>query len=303
MALGRGLGAILSEVEEAYEKDLSDIDSFELESQGARVEELPVDRISENPFQPRKHFDEQALKELSQSIAEHGLLQPIVVIEKEDGYLLIAGERRLRAHKLAKLTNIKAIIADADIDEVRLRELALIENIQRENLNAIELANSYAELIEVHNITHDDLSSIVHKSRSQITNTMRLLSLSPYVQEQLVDGKISQGHAKVLVGLDEKKQKIVIDSIIGQKLSVRDTENMVKKYKGNVSVNVPKTVTPNLLEKYADVLAEALPFKYKLKTKSIEISFENEKEVENFLAQLQAMNDKKINTLFKRMLK
>jgi ParB family transcriptional regulator, chromosome partitioning protein len=303
MALGRGLGDILSEVEEAYEKDLSDIDSFELESQGARVEELDVDRISENPFQPRKHFDEQALKELSQSILEHGLLQPIVVIEKEDGYLLIAGERRLRAHKLAKLTNIKAIIADADIDEIRLRELALIENIQRENLNAIELANSYAELIEVHDITHDDLSSIVHKSRSQITNTMRLLSLSTYAQGQLVEGKISQGHAKVLVGLDEKKQQIAIDSIIGQKLSVRDTENMVKNYKGNVSTNVPKTVTPSLLEKYADVLAEALPFKHKLKAKSIEISFENEKEVENFLAQLQAMNDKKINTLFKRMLK
>ena len=303
MALGRGLGEILSEVEEAYEKDLSDIDSFELESQGARVEELSVDRISENPFQPRKHFDEQALKELSQSIVEHGLLQPIVVIEKEDGYLLIAGERRLRAHKLAKLTNIKAIIADADIDEIRLRELALIENIQRENLNAIELANSYAELIDVHNITHDDLSSIVHKSRSQITNTMRLLSLSTYVQKQLVNGKISQGHAKVLVGLDDKKQKVVIDSIIGQKLSVRDTENMVKKYKGKVSENIPKTATPNLLEKYADVFAETLPFKHKLKAKSIEISFENEKEVENFLAQFSAMNDKKINTLFKRMLK
>jgi ParB family chromosome partitioning protein len=303
MALGRGLGEILSDVEEAYEKDLSDIDSFELESQGARVEALPVDLITENPFQPRKHFDEQALQELSQSIVEHGLLQPIVVIEKEDGYLLIAGERRLRAHKLAKLKNIKAIIADVDIDEVRLRELALIENIQRENLNAIELANSYAELIEVHNITHDELSSVVHKSRSQITNTMRLLSLSTYAQEQLVDGKITQGHAKVLVGLDEKKQQIVIDSVIGQKLSVRDTENMVKNYKGNVSENVPKTATPGLLEKYADVLAEALPFKHKLKAKSIEISFENEKEVENFLAQLQAMNDKKINTLFKRMLK
>lgn len=303
MALGRGLGEILSDVEEAYEKDLSDIDSFELESQGARVEALPVDRITENPFQPRKHFDEQALQELSQSIVAHGLLQPIVVIEKEDGYLLIAGERRLRAHKLAKLKNIKAIIADVDIDEVRLRELALIENIQRENLNAIELANSYAELIEVHNITHDELSSVVHKSRSQITNTMRLLSLSTYAQEQLVDGKITQGHAKVLVGLDEKKQQIVIDSVIGQKLSVRDTENMVKNYKGNVSENVPKTATPGLLEKYADVLAEALPFKHKLKAKSIEISFENEKEVENFLAQLQAMNDKKINTLFKRMLK
>jgi ParB family chromosome partitioning protein len=291
MALGRGLGEILSEVEEAYEKDLSDIDSFELESQGARVEELPIDRISENPFQPRKHFDEQALKELSQSIVEHGLLQPIVVIEKEDGYLLIAGERRLRAHKLAKLTNIKAIIADADIDEVRLRELALIENIQRENLNAIELANSYAELIDVHKITHDELSSIVHKSRSQITNTMRLLSLSPYAQKQLVDGKISQGHAKVLVGLDDKKQKIVIDSIIGQKLSVRDTENMVKNHKGNVSENVPKTATPSILEKYEDILAETLPFKHKLKAKSIEISFENEIEVENFLVQLTAVNE------------
>ncbi|UPT77013.1 ParB/RepB/Spo0J family partition protein [Sulfurovum sp. XGS-02] len=287
MALGRGLGEILSEVEEAYERDLSDIDSFELESQGARVEDIAVESIAANPFQPRKHFDEQALKELSHSIAEHGLLQPIVVIEKEEGYLLIAGERRLRAHKLAKLTTIKAIIANVDIDEIRLRELALIENIQRENLNAIELANSYAELIEVHNITHDDLSSIVHKSRSQITNTMRLLSLSSYAQEQLVEGKISQGHAKVLVGLDEKKQKIVIDSVIGQKLSVRDTENMVKSHKENVPVTTSKPVTVKLLEKYADVLAESLPFKHKLKAKSIEISFDNEKEVENFLTQLQ----------------
>ena len=158
-----------------------------------------------------------------------------MVIEKENGYLLIAGERRLRAHKLAKLPTIKAIIADADIDEFRMRELALIENIQRENLNAIELANSYAELIEVHNITHDELSSIVHKSRSQITNTMRLLGLSAYAKDKLSTGKISQGHAKVLVGLDEKMQKIIIDSIIGQKLSVRDAENMVKKYKSNTN--------------------------------------------------------------------
>lgn len=284
MALGRGLGEILSEVEEAYEKDFSGINSFELEAQGARVEELVLESISANPFQPRKHFDEQALKELSQSILEHGLLQPIVVIKREDGYLLIAGERRLRAHKLAGLTQIKAIIADVDIDEVRLRELALIENIQRENLNAIELANSYAELIEVHSITHDELSAIVHKSRSQITNTMRLLSLSPYAQRQLIEGKISQGHAKILVGLDEKKQKIVIDSVIGQKLSVRDTENMVKNYKGNVPAAIPKIITPKLLEKYTEILAETLPFKYKLKEKSIEISFDNEKEVDEFIA-------------------
>ncbi|PHS38513.1 MAG: chromosome partitioning protein ParB [Sulfurovum sp.] len=302
MALGRGLGEILSEVEEAYEKDLSDIDSFELNAQGARVEELSVDSISPNPFQPRTHFDEQALKELSESITEHGLLQPIVVIEKEDGYLLIAGERRLRAHKLANMETIKAIIADADIDEVRLRELALIENIQRENLNAIELANSYSELIKVHNITHDELSSVVHKSRSQITNTMRLLTLSKYAQEQVVSEKISQGHAKVIVGLDEKKQKIIIDSVIGQKLSVRDAEKMVKRHKEKSTPPTPKTVTESLVPSYADVIKESLPFEHKIKAKSIEIHFKNKEEIEKFLGLLTIQKEKKSSTLLERIL-
>jgi len=283
MALGRGLGDILSEVEEAYEKDLSKLDSLELEAQGARVEDLAVSSITPNPFQPRKYFDEQALKELSQSIKEHGLLQPIVVIEKEDGYLLIAGERRLRAHKLANIETVKAIIADADIDEIKLRELALLENIQRENLNAIELANSYAELIEVHDITHDELSSIVHKSRSQITNTMRLLALSKYAQEHLIFDKISQGHAKTLVGLDEKKQKVIIDSIIGQKLSVRDTEIMVKNYKNtNVPSSTKKSI-PNLLNVYKKSFEKSIPFEHKVKSKSVEIFFKSESEVESFL--------------------
>ncbi len=287
MALGRGLGDILSEVEEAYEKDFSSIDSFELEADGTRIEELNVDTITPNPFQPRKYFDEKTLQELSDSIKEHGLLQPIVVIEKENGYLLVAGERRLRAHKLAKLTTIKAIIADVEIDEVRLRELALIENIQRENLNAIELANSYAELIDVHKITHSELSSVVHKSRSQITNTMRLLSLSDYAQKQIVDGKISQGHAKVLIGIDEKKQKIIIDSIIGQKLSVRSAEKMIQTYKDNILGKSKKVYIPSLLDKYADELKNTLPFKYKIKAKSIEISLTNEKDIENFLTFLK----------------
>jgi len=284
MALGRGLGDILQEVEEAYEKDLSDIDSFELEAQGARVEEIDVGIITPNPFQPRKHFDEQALQELSESIVQNGLLQPIVVIEKENGYLLIAGERRLRAHKLAKLSTIKAIIADAEIDDIKLRELALLENIQRENLNAIELANSYAELIEVHNITHDELSSIVHKSRSQITNTMRLLTLSPYVQQKLVSSQISQGHAKVLVGLDDKKQKIILDSIIGQKLSVRDTETMVRNYKERPTKKVDKNTYENLTQKHSKLFKELLPFTHKLRPKSIEISFKNTEELQNFLS-------------------
>jgi len=289
VALGRGLGDILSEVEEAYEKDLSSIDSFELEAQGARVEDIDVETITPNPFQPRKHFDEQALKELSESIAEHGLLQPIVVIEKEDGYLLIAGERRLRAHKLAKLETVKAIIADADIDDIKLRELALLENIQRENLNAIELANSYAELIEVHEITHDNLSSIVHKSRSQITNTMRLLSLSTYAQEQLIFGKISQGHAKVLVGLDEKKQKVIIDSVIGQKLSVRETEDMVKSHKENPTKNTTTKIVKNLTKDYTEKIESLLPFSHKIKAKSIEINFTDEKDIKNFLTFLEKL--------------
>jgi len=293
MALGRGLGEILSEVEEAYQKDLSDIDSFELKAQGAKVQEIQVEDITPNPFQPRKHFDEVALKELSESIKEHGLLQPIVVIEKEDGYLLIAGERRLRAHKLAKLETVKAIIADVDIDEIRLRELALIENIQRENLNAIELANSYAELIDVHKITHDELSAVVHKSRSQITNTMRLLTLSEYAQKQVINNKISQGHAKILVGLNESKQKIVIDSIIGQKLSVRESENMVKGYKSGTSSKVFKKAIPSMLEEYKDRLDVLLPFKYKIKAKSLEITFENKTEIENFLAILERFDAKK----------
>lgn len=306
MALGRGLGDILSEVEEAYEKDLSGINKFELEAQGARIEELSVDNISPNPFQPRTHFDEQALKELSESITEHGLLQPIVVIEKEDGYLLIAGERRLRAHKLANIGTIKAIVAEVDISEIRLRELALIENIQRENLNAIELANSYSELIKVHNITHDELSSVVHKSRSQITNTMRLLTLSKYAQEQVVSEKISQGHAKVIVGLDEKKQKIIIDSVIGQKLSVRDAEKMVKRHKESHQENstppTPKTLPENLLSAYADELKESLPFDYKIKAKSIEIHFETQEEIEKFLELLTIQKEKKSSTLFGRIL-
>lgn len=287
MALGRGLGDILSEVEEAYAKDLSSIDSSELEAQGARVTEIDVSSISPNPFQPRKHFDEKALQELSDSIKEHGLLQPIVVIEKGDDYMLIAGERRLRAHKLANLSSVKAIIADVDIDEVRLRELALIENIQRENLNPIELAHSYAELIEVHGIRHEDLSDIVHKSRSQITNTMRLLTLSDYAQEQLTEGNISQGHAKVLVGLDSLKQKVMIDSIVGQKLSVREAENMVKNYKNNTAAKPKKISKISLLDDYKEALNSALPFKHKIKSKSVEISFTSPEEIENFLSILK----------------
>ncbi len=283
MALGRGLGSILDEVGKAYESEMG-TSSYD----GEVVREIDVDEISPNPYQPRKTFSSEALQELSDSIVRHGLLQPIVVIEKDDGYLLVAGERRLRAHKLANLENIRCVIADVAIDDVKLRELALVENIQRENLNAIELANSYDELIKVYDITHDELSSIVYKSRSQITNTLRLLVLSSYVQAKLTDGLISQGHAKVLVGFNDKEQKVLVDTIIGQKLSVRESEILAKKKKISEDEEpiVETKKIQNFVSGYEKKLQERIPFGFKVKNNSLEISFKNSEEVEKFLNML-----------------
>lgn len=222
LAIGRGLGAILAETAEAYEQNLSDNSSLVLD--------LDIDIIKPNPYQPRKTFNQEALQELSESIKEHGLLQPVVVYDNGDGdYVLIAGERRLRASKLAGLSNIRAIVAE--IEQKKMRELAIIENIQREELNAIELALSYQELLEEYDITHEELSKRINKSRTQITNTLRLLQLCDEVKTMLGEEKITQGHAKMLVTLSESEQKLVADSIIGQRLSVRDTETLIKKLK------------------------------------------------------------------------
>ena len=224
-ALGRGLGELLGEVETAYENNntASEKDSGEVF--------LDVNTIKPNPSQPRKIFDEDRLKELSDSIKKYGLIQAVTVIksENENEYTLIAGERRLRAHKLANIDKIKANIMT--IEETKMREVALIENIQRDDLNIIELAYSYAQLINEHSLTHEELSEKVFKSRTSITNTLRLLQLSSYVQQMLANEKITAGHAKIMVGLDDDMQKKVTDSIIGQKLSVRETEQLIKEIK------------------------------------------------------------------------
>jgi ParB family chromosome partitioning protein len=214
------LGELLGEIEEVYDNEVP---------KNAQVVEVPVSQIRPNPFQPRKHFDEKALSELAGSIKTHGLIQPIVLVEDVDGYILVAGERRWRASKLAKLKHIRAVIAS--IDESQMRQHALIENIQREELNVVELARAYEELIELHGLTQEELSSVVHKSRSHIANTLRLLQLSKRTLNALTDGKITAGHAKVLVGLSDKEQKVMVDSIHGQKLSVRETEQMMKSRK------------------------------------------------------------------------
>ena len=279
MALGKGLGLILEEVGLAYENEINSLNIDD--SKNMQVEELNINSISPNPYQPRKYFDEDSLSELSLSIKNHGLLQPIVVIEKKNGYILVAGERRLRAHKLAKIDTIKAIVANMALDSFKLRELALLENIQRENLNSMELAKSYAELIEVYQITHEQLSHIVHKSRSHITNTMRLLALSQYVQKHIMNAKISQGHAKIIVGLDENQQKYIIDKILEEKISVRETEKLVKRYKEK---KIVKVIAKNIfLSEYSDEIKEKLIFNHKIKDNKLEIDFKSVAEIESFL--------------------
>ena len=282
--LGKGLSAILEDVEDAYKQDLDENKS------SAMVKEIPVGDIQPNPYQPRKVFEAEALKELSDSILKHGLLQPIVVVEKDDGYMLIAGERRLRASKLASLETIKAVVTDFEAEN--LRELALIENIQRENLNPIELAVSYKELIDQYGITQEELSDIIHKSRTQITNTIRLLKLSTYTQQLLTDTKISQGHAKVLIGLDEKKQKLIADTIVGQKLSVRDSEELVKKLKlseekeGEISPNP----TPKAGHESLGIIVEKLSnygIKVKKNVNKLTLDFSDEMDIERFLEMLK----------------
>ena len=222
MALGRGLGELLGEIETAYESN---------NTHNNDVLEIEIEKIRLNPYQPRKIFNEEKLNELSNSIITNGLLQPIVITRDGDGFLLIAGERRLKATKMADKTTIKALVID--VDESKLRELALIENIQRDDLNIIEVAYSYAGLINDYDITHEELSKLVSKSRSSITNVLRLLTLSNLTQKMIGSSKITLGHAKLLVGMSEENQKVVVDSIIGQKLSVRETEILVKKLKNN----------------------------------------------------------------------
>ncbi len=269
--LGRGIGAILEEVESAYANDIK--------SGAETISEIDIDNIKPNPFQPRKKFDEEKLKELSESIKEHGLLQPIVVIKKKNHYVLIAGERRLRASKLAEKGTIRAIIADISLDN--LRELALMENIQRENLNPIELALSLNELIEKYNVTHDKLAEIVHKSRTYVTNVLRLLNLSEFTQNKISEGLISSGHAKVLVGLEPSEEKKIVNSIINQKLSVREAENLVRDLKGN---NLPKKEADKSSKDGFDLAPlaqelERIVKKTKVKNNSITLEFDSQESI------------------------
>ena len=279
MALGRGLSELLGEVESAYERNSS--------LNKNSVKEISLSQITPNPYQPRKIFDDVKLKELSESIKTHGLMQPVIVIKDSNSsnYILVAGERRFRATKMLNLDTIQAIVAD--IDSSKLREYALLENIQRDDLNILEVAYSYAGLINEYNMTHEELSNIVHKSRSSITNILRLLTLSKYAQQMVSQNKVSLGHAKLIMGLDEDEQKTIIDSIIGQKLSVRETENLIRSLKNKEKNEV---IEPKKAQKFDFKPIESLveTFKsnnlnIKISNNSIKINIKTQNDIETIL--------------------
>ncbi|MCB9075671.1 MAG: ParB/RepB/Spo0J family partition protein [Chitinophagales bacterium] len=225
-ALGKGIRALLSDMDE--ETEVLKISVKDEDSIINTVPRIPLDQIEVNPFQPRTDFNEEALLELSNSIKVHGVIQPITVRKISDKkYQLIAGERRLRASKLAGKQDIPAYVRTTNDQE--LVEIALIENIQREDLNAIEVALTYQRLIDEINLTHENLAERLGKERSTVTNYLRLLKLPPEVQTSLRDKSISMGHARSIISIPEvDKQLFVLKEVLNNELSVRKTEELVR---------------------------------------------------------------------------
>ena len=227
-------------------------------TENKQVTELDIDLILPSKYQPRKVFSDAALSELSASIKEHGVLQPVLAVKSDDGYSLVAGERRLRASKLAGIKKIPAIILERDSRECA--EISLIENIQREDLNPVEEAKAYQNLIKEYNLKQEEVAERVSKSRSAITNSLRLLKLSDDVLTLLMEEEISSGHARALLGLeDSEKQLEIAEKIAKDHLSVREVEKLVK------NINQPAKNTKKK-ELSNDFLYHDMEEKVKLKT-------------------------------------
>ena len=223
--LGKGLSALFSETEEDYGKSLI----FDGEQGGkGSVTEIAIDSVYANPDQPRKHFDKAALEELAESIKRHGVIMPIIVNKNGDRHMIIAGERRFRASKMAGLKTIPVIVKN--YDERQIKEISLIENLQREDLNPIEAASAMRALMDDYNLSQEDLADRIGKSRSAVANTLRLLNLAPAVIEMVQDGSLTSGHARSIVAIPKADQKKIADNVVKNGLSVRATEKLVKEY-------------------------------------------------------------------------
>ena len=277
-ALGKGL-------EQLFSNERIDFDNFENKiieeaKKESDIVELPLTEIRSNPYQPRKEFDEESLKEFADSIKEHGVIQPIIVKKSIKGYELIAGERRTRASKMAGKETIPAIIRDFNDDE--MMEIALIENIQRENLNPIEEAEALNKIIEKNNLTQEEASKKFGKSRSYITNILGLLRLPEKTKKYVTEGKLSMGHARVLSKLtDEEEINELAKRIIEEGLSVREVEKI------NSATSKPKVkkpvVTNTRYSIYENLMREKIGTKIRIKPKKIEIPFDSESDLERII--------------------
>ena len=280
-ALGRGL-------EELFYNEPIDYNKVEekiiTETPKEAITMVKLSELRSNPYQPRKVFDEDALKELAASIKEHGVFQPIIAKKSIKGYEIIAGERRVKASIMAGLEEIPTIIRN--FDDTEMMEIALLENLQRENLNAIEEANAYKKLLETLSLTQEQLAARLGKSRSHITNMVGLLALPEVIQQDVSEKKISMGHARVLSKLDNKEQqRELADKIIAEGLSVRSLEeltNSEEKYPKTHKQVKTKEVS-NDYKYLQDELCERLGAKVRIKSNKIEISFVNGNDLNRLL--------------------
>ncbi|MDE8193046.1 ParB/RepB/Spo0J family partition protein [Erysipelothrix rhusiopathiae] len=274
--LGRGLGAIFGDDVSSVLEDIQQGNNDEFT--GVKTS-LKVKDIRTNPYQPRRHFDEDKLEELSQSISTHGLFTPILVRETNKGYELVAGERRLRATKRANIEEISAIVVD--FDDSQMMEIAIIENVQREDLNVIEEAMGYSSLIDRLGLTQEEVAKRVSKSRSHITNLLRLLRLPKSVQEMVSDNKLTMGHVRPLVTIEDPKEiERIAEEILSKKLSVREAERLINK-------EDVKPVEPKLRNKdydYAQSLFERrLQTRVNIANNKVMISFDDDEDLNRIL--------------------
>jgi ParB family chromosome partitioning protein len=245
--LGRGLAALIPQ-----------------RAPGPGPVEIAIARVRPNPNQPRQRFDEAELATLTASIREHGVLQPILVVETIEGYQLVAGERRLRAAAAAGLDRIPAVVRQ--FDEQAQLEIALVENLQREDLDPIEAATGFRKLVDEFGFTHEQIAERVGRARSTVANTLRLLELAPTVQAAVADRRLTEGHARALGGLPLEHQERVLDSVVGQDLSVRQTEELVRRLREPRPAPAAKATRPSDpdLERVEEDLRRALGTKVSL---------------------------------------
>lgn len=255
---------------------------------------VPIDKINPNPNQPRTHFNETLLNELADSIRENGVLQPLLVRKKGKGYEIIAGERRYQASKIAGLEELPVIVKE--VDDQKMLELALIENLQRSDLNPIEEAKGYRQLIKASGMTQEALSKAVSKSRSSITNSLRLLDLPEPVQQYLFDGRLTAGHARAILAVPYEEQRIKLaDKVVAEGLSVRATENLAPLFSVGETPRTPRPVMPQSYKRAARVLRQALNTNVKVKSSrgknKIEIQFKDEEELTRILSSMVSGDD------------